>query len=254
YYEIHGTGKPLILLHGGLGAIEMFGDVLPQLAQRHQVIAVDLQGHGRTADVDRPLRHESMADNVAALIRYLGLRNADVMGYPPGGAVAVGAAIQHPEVVRKLVLVSTPFNKSGWYPELQAGQAQLGPEVAEAMRPTPLYAAYAALAPRPQDWPVLVTKLGDLLRQDYDWSAEVAVLWAPTMLVVGDADGVRTAHTVAFYELLGGGKADAGFDGSRMSVARLAILPGLTHYTIFSSPALASAVTPFLDAPTPTAA
>src|SRR5262249_26872180 len=179
--------------------------------------------------------------------------DADLTGYSLGGGVALRTAIQHPEVVRKLVLVSIPFKKSGWYPELQAGQAQMGPEVAEAMRPTPLYAAYAALAPRPQDWPVLVTKLGDLLRQDYDWSAEVAALRAPTMLVVGDADGVRTAHTVEFYELLGGGKADAGFDGSGMSVARLAILPGLTHYTIFSSPALASAVTPFLDAPAPAA-
>src|SRR5262249_51864919 len=155
YYEIHGTGEPLILLHGGLGAIEMFGDVLPQLAQRHRVIAADLQGHGRTADGDRPLRFETLADDIAALIRYLGLQNADLMGYSLGGAVALRAAIRHPEVVRKLVLVSTPFNKSGWYPELQAGQAQLGPEVAEAMRPTPLYAAYAALAPRPQDWPVL---------------------------------------------------------------------------------------------------
>jgi pimeloyl-ACP methyl ester carboxylesterase len=251
YYEIHGTGEPVVLLHGGLGAIEMFGDVLTLLAQDHQVIAVDLQAHGRTTDVDRPLRFETMADDIAALVRYLGLENADVVGYSLGGGVALRTAVQHPDVVRKLVLVSTPFRKSGWYPELQAGQAQMGPEVAEAMRPTPLYAAYAALAPRPQDWPVLVTKLGDLLRQDYDWSAEVATLRPPTMLVVGDADGVRTAHTVAFYELLGGGKADAGFDGSSMSVARLAILPGLTHYTIFSSPALAATVGPFLDAPVP---
>jgi pimeloyl-ACP methyl ester carboxylesterase len=253
YYEVYGTGQPLVLLHGGLGAIEMFGDVLPLLAQDRQVIAVDLQAHGRTADVDRPLRFETMADDIAGLIRYLGLQPADLMGYSLGGGVALRTAIQHPEVVRKLVLVSTPFSKSGWYPELQAGQAQMGPEVAEAMRPTPLYAAYAALAPRPQDWPVLVTKLGDLLRQDYDWSAEVAALQTPTMLVVGDADGVRTAHTVAFYELLGGGKADAGFDGSEMSVARLAILPGLTHYTVFSSPVLATTVGPFLEAPMPTA-
>src|SRR5262249_39607973 len=116
YHEIHGTGEPLILLHGGLGAIEMFGDVLPQLAQRHQVIAADLQGHGRTADVDRPLRFETLADDIAALIRYLGLPDADLMGYSLGGAVALRAAIQHPEVVRKLVLVSIPFKKSGWYP------------------------------------------------------------------------------------------------------------------------------------------
>jgi pimeloyl-ACP methyl ester carboxylesterase len=215
------------------------------------VIAVDLQAHGRTADIDRPLRFESMADDIAGLIKYLGLNSADVMGYSLGGGVALRTAIQHPEVVRKLVLVSTPFKQSGWYPELLAGQAAMGPAAAEPMKQTPLYSAYAALAPRVEDWPVLITKVGDLLRQEYDWSAEVAVLRAPTMLVVGDADGVRTAHTVEFFELLGGGKADAGFDGSGMSNSRLAILPGLTHYSISSSPALAATVAPFLEAPMP---
>ena len=251
YYEIHGAGEPLILLHGGVGAIQMFGDVLPSLAQNRQVVAVDLQAHGRTADIDRPLSFELMAGDIAALIKHLGIEEADVMGYSLGGGAALRTAIQHPEVVRKLVLVSTPFKRDGWYPEILAGMGQMGPEAAEPMKQTPMYQLYASIAPKPEDWPVLLTKLGELLRQDYDWSKEVAAIKAPTLIVVGDADSVRTAHAVAFFELLGGGKVDAGWDGSGMSNARLAILPATTHYNIFSSPTLAAVVAPFLDAPMP---
>ena len=249
YYEIHGAGEPLILLHGGVGAIEMFGEVLPSLAQNCQVIAVDLQAHGRTADIDRPLSFELMAGDIAALIKHLGIEDANVMGYSLGGGVALRTAIQHPEVVRKLVLVSTPFKRDGWYPEILVGMGQMGPQVAEPMKQTPMYQQYASIAPKPEDWPVLLTKLGELLRQDYDWSKDVAAIKAPTFIVVGDADSVRTAHAVAFFELLGGGKVDAGWDGSGMSNARLAILPAMTHYNIFSSPTMASVVAQFLDAP-----
>jgi pimeloyl-ACP methyl ester carboxylesterase len=251
YYEIHGSGEPLILLHGGVGAIEMFGEVLPLLAEGRRVVAVDLQAHGRTADVDRPLSYEKMADDIAALIGHLDLKKADVMGYSLGGGVALQTAIRHPGVVRKLVLVSTPFKRDGWYPEILAGMGQMGPEAAEPMQQTPMYQLYASVAPRPEDWPVLLTKLGQLLGEDYDWSEDVAAIEVPTLIVVGDADSVRTAHAVRYFELLGGGKADAGWDGSGMSDARLAILPATTHYNIFFSPTLASTVTPFLDAPMP---
>jgi pimeloyl-ACP methyl ester carboxylesterase len=253
YYEIHGTGRPLTLLHGGVGAIEMFGEVLPLLAEGRQVIAADLQAHGRTADIDRPLSIELMADDIAALIEHLGIEQADVLGYSLGGGVALQAAIRHPRVVRKLVVVSTPFKSDGWYPEVLAGMGQMGPEAAEPMKQTSMYQLYAGVAPRPEDWPVLLTKLGQLLAQDYDWSEEVAAMETPTLIVVGDADSVRTAHAVEFFELLGGGKADAGWDGSGMSSARLAILPATTHYDIYFSPTLASTVTPFLDAPMPEA-
>jgi pimeloyl-ACP methyl ester carboxylesterase len=251
YYEVHGSGEPLILLHGGVGAIEMFGEVLPLLVEGRRVVAVDLQAHGRTADIDRPLSYESMADDISVLIGHLGFGEADVMGYSLGGGVALQTAIRHPNAVRKLVVVSTTFKRDGWYPEVLAGMGQMGPEAAEPMKQTPMYELYAAVAPRPEDWPVLLTKLGELLRQDYDWSAEVEEIEAPTMIVVGDADSVRTAHAVEFFELLGGGKADAGWDGSGMPNARLAVLPATTHYDIFSSPALAAAVAPFLDAPMP---
>jgi pimeloyl-ACP methyl ester carboxylesterase len=253
YYEIHGSGEPLVLLHGGLGGIAMFGEVLPMLAAGRQVIAVDLQAHGRTADIDRPLRFELLADDIAALLRQLGIAKADVMGYSLGGGVAVQTAIRHPAVVRRLVLVSTPCKRAGWYPEILAGQAQLGPAVAEPLKQTPLYQLYAGVAPRPEEWPVLLTKLGELLGQEYDWSNEVAALKVPTLLVVGDADAVITAHAVECFGRLGGGQRDGGFDGSGISNARLAILPGLTHYAIFSSPVLAATVTPFLDAPLPEA-
>jgi len=251
YYEIHGTGEPLILLHGGVGSTENFSEILPSLSSTRQVIAVDLQAHGRTADIDRPLSYEQMADDIAALIKYLRIGNANVMGYSLGGGVALRTAVQHPDLVKKLVVVSAVFKRDGWYPEILAAMAQSGAATAEQMKQTPMYATYARIAPKPADWPVLLTKLGDLLRQDYDWSKEVAAIKAPTLLVFGDADAVRTAHAVEFFELLGGGKKDAGWDGSGMSNARLAILPGLTHYNIFSSPALASAVMQFLDAPMP---
>jgi pimeloyl-ACP methyl ester carboxylesterase len=251
YYEIHGAGEPLILLHGGLAATELFSEILPLLSNTRQVIAVDLQGHGRTADINRPMSYETMADDIAALIKYLGFEKADVMGYSVGGGVALRTAVQHPDKVRKLVLVSTAFRRDGWYPEILAGMAQMNAGAAEPMKQTPMYQLYARIAPKPADWPVLLTKLGEMLSKDYDWSHDVAAIKSPTLLVFGDADAVRTAHAVQFFELLGGGKKDGGWDGPGISNARLAILPALTHYTICSSPALASTVNPFLDAPTP---
>jgi pimeloyl-ACP methyl ester carboxylesterase len=258
YFEIYGkgaggaaAGEPLVLLHGGIASIEMYSAILPALAANRQVIAADLQAHGRTADIDRPLSYEAMADDVAGLVRSLGHANADLMGYSLGGEVALQVAIRHPEVVRKLVLVSTAFRQDGWYPEVLAAEAQMGPAAAEQMKQTPLYQLYASIAPRPQDWPVLVTKTGDLLRKGYDWSAGVAALKMPVLIVGADADAVRTAHTLEFFGMLGGGKRDAGWDGSGRPSAQLAILPGTSHYTIFMSPALPAAVTPFLDAPLP---
>jgi pimeloyl-ACP methyl ester carboxylesterase len=251
YYEIYGTREPLILLHGGVGATGMFAEVLPPLTEGRQVIAVDLQAHGRTADIDRPLSYEEMADDTAALIKHFGFEKADVMGYSLGGGVALRTAIQHSKVVRKLVLVSTPFKRDGWYPEIVSGMGQMGAEAAEPMKQTPMYELYARIAPKPEDWPVLLTKLGELLRQDYDWSRDVPGIGMSTMIVIGDADSVPPSHAVQFFELLGGGKKDAGWDGVGMPNARLAILPGTTHYDIFASPMLAPTVTPFLDAPMP---
>ncbi|MGH7427591.1 MAG: alpha/beta fold hydrolase, partial [Candidatus Methylomirabilaceae bacterium] len=150
YYELHGSGRPLILLHGGLGAIEMFGPNLPALALGRQVIAVDLHGHGRTADIDRPLSVALMADDIAALIKHLRLERPDIMGYSLGGGVALQTAIRHPEVVGRLVVVSTPFRRNGYYPDIRAQQAQVGAASAEAMKRAPMYQLYSSIAPRPE--------------------------------------------------------------------------------------------------------
>jgi pimeloyl-ACP methyl ester carboxylesterase len=251
YYEIHGTGKPLILLHGGLGAIEMFGPNLPALAKVRQVIGVDLQGHGRTADIDRPLSVELMADDIAALIKHLKLDRPDIMGYSLGGGVALQTAIRHPEVVGKLVVVSTPIRRNAFYPEILAQQAQVTGAAAEGMKQTPMYQLYASLAPRPEDFPKLLDKIGEAMKKDFDFSKEVTGIQATTLVVAGDADIFPPAHAVEVFGLLGGGKRDGGWDGSGRPKSQLAILPGLTHYTIFSAPALAATVIPFLDEAAP---
>ena len=247
YYEIHGAGRPLVLLHGGLGAIEMFGPNLPALAKGHQVIAVDLQGHGRTADIDRPLSVELMADDIAALIKHLGVGRADIMGYSLGGGVALQTAIRHPDVVNKLVVVSTPFRRNGFYPDILAQQAQVNAAAAEAMKQTPMYQLYSSIAPKPEDWPRLLSKIGDAMKVDFDFSKDVARITAVTLVVAGDADIFPPAHAVELFGLLGGGQRDGGWDGSGRPKSRLAILPSLTHYTIFADPALAATVIPFLD-------
>ncbi|MER7009560.1 alpha/beta hydrolase [Dactylosporangium sp. NPDC000555] len=249
WYEEHGEGEPLVLLHGGFWTIEMFGALLPALAARRRVIAVELQGHGHTPDVDRPLRYETFGDDVAALIRHLGLARADVMGYSLGGGAALRTAMQHPDQVRRLIVVSVPVRRSGWFPEVIAGMAQIGPQAAEGMKGSPLYAAYEKVAPRVEDWPVLGAKMGDLLRGDYDWSAEAARITARTMLVYADADSVPTTHAAEFYALLGGGLRDAEWDASKRGPNLLAILPGRTHYDVTAAPSLPSLVEEFLSAP-----
>ncbi len=246
YYEDYGAGEPLILLHGGVGGLEMFGPNLPALAKTRRVIAVDLQAHGRTADIDRPLRFESMADDIAALITQLGLNRSDVMGYSLGGGVALQLAIRHPAVVGKLVLVSTAFRRNGFYPEVLKNFDQMGPETAKFMKHSPLYELYPGV-----DWPQLFAKLGDLVRLDYDWSRQVSLIESPVLIVFADADAIRLAHIMDFFQLLGGGKQDAGLDGTARPANELAVLPGLTHYNIASSPVLGKVVAPFLDAPRP---
>jgi pimeloyl-ACP methyl ester carboxylesterase len=247
-YRVVGEGAPLVLLHGGFGCVEMFGPNVDLLAKGHQVIGVDLQSHGRSPATDRPMRFETMADDIAALIEELGLDRAAIMGFSLGGGVALRTAIQHPDAVERLVLVSTVFKRQGWYPEMTAGMdAMGGPQTAGVLMQTPLYDAYKQVAPRVEDWPILVEQVSEVIKIDYDWSKEVSEISIPIMLVIGDADGLPPSHAVEFFGLLGGGQRDASWDRSGMTHHRLAILPGVTHYDINVVPALSSAVVPFLD-------
>jgi pimeloyl-ACP methyl ester carboxylesterase len=251
YYETHGSGRPLILLHGGLGSGEMFGPILPALTANHQVIAPDLQGHGRTADVDRPLSIETMADDIAALIRHLGLEKPDVMGYSLGGGVALVTALRHPEVVGRLVVVSAHIRRNAIYPEMFAQQAQVGPNAVEFMKDTPMYQLYQRVAPRPEDFGRLLGKIGESMAKDFDFTEKVRGLKVPTLIVAADADMAPPSHYVEFFALLDGGQRDGGWmaEGRPKGGHALAILPGLTHYNIFASPLLAAAAASFLDAP-----
>jgi pimeloyl-ACP methyl ester carboxylesterase len=247
YYETHGTGRPLILLHGGLGSGEMFGPLLPALAEGRQVIAVDLQGHGRTADIDRPISVELMADDVAALITHLGLERPDVMGYSLGGGVALLTGIRHRELIRRLVVVSTNIRRSAIYPEMLGQQAQMNAAAAEFMKDTPMYELYMRVAPRPDDFPRLLDKMGQAMAKDFDFTEEVRGLQVPTLFACADADMFPPSHAVEVFELLGGGQRDGGWQGEGRPAHSLAILPGLTHYDIFMAPVLVEAVLPFLD-------
>jgi pimeloyl-ACP methyl ester carboxylesterase len=250
WFQIHGRGEPLLLLHGGLFSTDFFGPTLTKLAESRRVIGVDLQGHGRTELGARAIIPVDIGRDLAVVVQRLGLRQVDVMGYSFGGAIALQLAFQHPTLVRRLVLVSTPYARNGWFAEMLPQQASVSGAMADAMKDTPIYTSYAAIAPRPQDFPRLLDAMGAFMRQDYDWSASVKQLTMPVMLVYGDADMVRPEHIVSFYQLLGGGLRDAGWMREHMSGNRLAILPDLTHYEIGAAPILAPTVLPFLNGKT----
>jgi pimeloyl-ACP methyl ester carboxylesterase len=246
YYEIYGQGQPLILLHGGFGSTGMFAPIMGVLSEKRQVIAVDMQAHGRTADIDRPMSVEAMSDDVVALLKFFRLEKADIMGYSIGGNVALYTVIKRPELVRKAVIVSAPFKRKGEYPDLLAQQDQMGPQVAEFMKQLPVYPAYAKIAPKPDDWPRLVTKMAQLIQKDFDWTADVRNIKTPLLLICGDADMFPPSHAAEFFSMLGGGQKDAGWEGKARPQSQLAILPNTTHYNIFMSPALATIVNNFL--------
>jgi pimeloyl-ACP methyl ester carboxylesterase len=249
YFETYGAGRPLILLHGGLGSGEMFGPVIPALAERHQVIAVDLQGHGRTADIDRPIDVRLMADDIAALTVHLGLDQPDLVGYSLGGGVALHAAAKYPAKVHRLVVVSAHIRPDGVYPEMRAQQGQVSAAAAEFMTDTPMYQLYQRVAPRPEDFPRLLDKIGKAMSEDFDFTEEVRSLQVPTLIVAADADMAPPSHYVEVFTLLDGGLRDGGWmgEGRPKGGHALAILPGLLHYNIFSSPLFATAALAFLD-------
>ncbi|MEI9425238.1 alpha/beta hydrolase [Mesorhizobium sp. Cs1299R1N1] len=250
YYAVYGKGEPLLLLHGGLGSFDMFAPILPKLAENRTVIGVDLQGHGRTALGDRPFSLEAIGDDMAGIVKALGYDKVDVMGYSLGGGVAFRMAVQHPEAVRRLVLVSTGYAADGFYDEMRPQQAQVSAAAAAFMKDTPMYKSYVAVAPHPEDFPKLLDALGNFMRQNYDFSADVPKLKMPVMLAYGDSDMYKPEHEIKFYQMLGGGLKDAGWMRENLSQNRLAILPNRTHYDVFFAPELTAAALPFLNGET----
>ena len=253
YYEIHGSGQPLVLLHGNLSAIgTSFGKVLPQLAATRRIIAVEQQGHGHTADIDRPFSIAQWAQDTTVLLRHLLIEQADFFGYSSGGAVALEIARHSPTLVRKLVLAGgTSYSRDGFYPELLTAGEAMKPEDLDG---SPFQQEYARIAPHPEQWHRLVAKIADLDRGsgDGDWSDEaLASVKAPALLIIGDSDIVRPEHTVAMFRLLGG-----GVPGDLVGLPRsqLAILPGTTHVTLVDRAEwLVSMIDAFLDIPLPVA-
>ena len=251
YFERHGSGRPLVLLHGGLGSGEMFGPVLPALTQDHQVLTVDLQGHGRTADIDRPIDLGVMADDVAALIDHLELDGVDLVGYSMGGGVALRVALKYPGRVRRLVAVSANIRSDAIYPEMRAQQGQVSAAAMEFMKDTPMYQLYQRVAPRPEDFPRLLDKMGAAMANDFDLTDEVRGLQVPTLVMAADSDMAPPSHYVEVFGLLDGGHRDGGWmgEGRPKGGHALAILPGLTHYNMASSPLVAAVALDFLETP-----
>lgn len=240
YYEKHGTGRPIVLIHGGLSTADStFAALLPELAKTRQVIAVELQAHGHTGDIDRPLRYETMADDIAALITHLGLGKADVLGYSLGGGVALQLGSRTPDLVNKLAIVSSTYRSDGWLPDTRAGMAAMDPN---AMLNTPIHDVYTRTAPNPANFSTLVTKTRQLLTENYDWTTQVAAIKAPTLLMTAENDALSRDHAQDLARLLGS-KANDG-----AATARLEIVPGTTHYDImYRADLLLPLITPFLD-------
>jgi len=248
YYEIHGQGTPLVLLHGAFNTINLaFGQLIPELSKNHKVIAVELQGHGRTADIDRPFSFESMADDVAALLKYLKTDSADILGYSMGGATAMQLAIRHPQAVRKMIVISAAYKYEGWSPETRAILPQLTPEMFEG---TPIKTDYDSLAPDPKHWTQFVNKMKKFVSTPFDFKAEkIKQIKSPALIISADGDGLLPEHAVELYRLLGGKYM---VDFGPMPGTQLAILPGSSHISVMMETGwLLSMIPRFLDIPMP---
>jgi pimeloyl-ACP methyl ester carboxylesterase len=248
YHEIYGEGEPLVLIHGGLTTIgQMQGWVRP-LAKTRRVIAVEMQGHGRTADTERPMSFPTMGDDVAALLDHLNIPKADLVGHSFGGASALRAAIQHRDKVRRLVVISSPSARSGWYRDAQRGMSQVSAAMAENMMQTPT-GRFSRQWPEPRRFPQFLDKMGKMLSEDYDWSAEIARLEMPVLLVFADNDSISQKHVAEFFALLGGGVKEPGWQNTQLSQSRLAVVPGYSHYNLLTSPEVPQIVGKFLADP-----
>ena len=247
YYEVSGEGDPIVVLHGAYMNIPTMGAIVPMLARTHKVYAVELQGHGRTTDIDRPITYPNLADDVAAFMDAVGLAKADVFGYSMGAATALQLAIRHPTKVNKLVSASGGYDAEGWQPEFKAMIPTMTPDM---LAGTPLPAEYRKLAPNPNGFPELARKLIALEKEPMAWEAGVKALKTPVLVISGDADVATLEHSVKLFRLLGGGAM--GDMGKPLAASRLAVLPATAHTAVITQPELLIAfIEPFLKGVTP---
>jgi pimeloyl-ACP methyl ester carboxylesterase len=251
YYEVYGQGEPIVVMAGGLMDISTMAQTIGPLSRKRQVIGIDLEGHGQTALRKTPMSHERNGDDVAAVLKHLNIPKADVAGYSHGGDAAIRMAIQHRDMVRNLIVISTAAESDGWFPENLEGMEAVSSALADQMKQTPIYTRYAEVAPHPEQFPLLLDRMGELMRKDYDWRAEIAELPMPALLLFADHDGVSMKHIAEFYALFGGGVKDPGWDDTpEYSRARLAIVPGYTHYNFGQGPDIARVIEGYLTHPT----
>ena len=239
YYEIHGKGEPIVVLAGGFGDVSSMTQTIGPLSRERQVIGIDLEGHGRTALRKTPMSHERNGDDVAAVLRHLKIAKADVAGYSHGGDAAIRMTIQHPEMVRNLIVISTAAERDGWYPENLKGMEAVSSAQLKQFQQTPFYKRYAEVAPHPEQFPQLLDRMGELMKKDYDWRAEIAALRVPTLLLFADHDAVSTRHIAEFFALFDGGVRDPGWEGKpqvrprttrdRAGLHALQLWPGTGH-------------------------
>jgi pimeloyl-ACP methyl ester carboxylesterase len=247
YYEVSGAGDPLVVLHGAYMNIPSMGAIIPKLAETHKVYAVELQGHGRTTDINRPITYQNLADDVAGFMDSVGVKKADVFGYSMGAIAGLQLAIRHPDRVNRLVAASVAYDLKGWQPEFTAVIPQMKVEDIVKM---PFAAEYRALAPNPDGFPALAEKLIALEKEPMAWEAEVQAVKTPVLIITSDADVATLEHSVAMFRLLGGGIM--GDMGKPLPASRLAVLPATSHTAVITQPVLLHAfIEPFLKGETP---
>lgn len=247
YYEVSGTGDPLVVLHGAYMNIPSMGRIIPMLAETHKVYALEFQGHGRTTDIDRPITYPNLADDVAAFMDKVGIEKADVFGYSMGSAAGLQLAIRHPEKVNKLVAASVAYDLQGWQPAFRDFIPQMSPDMFVG---GPMEDEYRKLAADPEGFPALVDKLIALEKEPMDWEEDVKALKTPVLIITGDADVATLEHSVSLLRLLGGG--GMGDMGAPLPASRLAVLPATSHTAVITQPELLHAfIEPFLKGEAP---
>jgi pimeloyl-ACP methyl ester carboxylesterase len=247
YYEVSGEGDPLIVLHGSYMNIPAMGAIIPKLAETHRVYALELQGHGRTTDIDRPITYPNLADDVAAFMDAVGLKQADIFGYSMGAVTGLQLTIRHPEKVDRLIFVSGAYDFEGWQPAFREFIPQMTVEMFLEM---PFIQEARTLSPDPENFPEVIAKLIQLEKEPMAWEEDVKAIKAPVLIIAGDADAATLEHTVSMFKLLGGGVM--GDMGKPLPASRLAMMPATAHTAVITQVDLLVAfIEPFLKGETP---